>query len=520
MNYLPQEKAKEHCLKLMELLDIKKNIDFETESPSSFFSTEHLFNEKGQMFGILVCQNNKGGEVILKAFSGQYKSQWTVKGWVPPLLDEEKFYSITKESDFLIHSLTNKINELELKEKSVENEKEILQLKKTRREMSRKSMEDIFELYKVHSVQPADKGKTYTFQNIFNLKKGTSRPNHHNKKKSKEQSNMPPTGCGECCAPKLLDYAALHNLRPVSLAEFYYGKENASQSRFHKKFYPPCSQKCQPLMKWLLGLDIIYSDQHIVIVNKKSGMLSVPGKGKDKEDCVVSRIKFLFKDCIEQPSVHRLDMDTSGLLILALDKESHKKLSEDFLNKKITKKYIALLEGKINLPKEETIKSLNEQIKKRNIEEEKEKLKNMNTSYRPQINTLLCQNTVTKFSQEKEAIEGIISLPFRLDIDNRPKQIFDSLYGKMGTTIWSLIKKINIDGKEKYLLKLEPLTGRTHQLRLACSSKYGLGCPIEGDNLYSNRTPLTRLFLHAYEIKFTHPVTKKEMLFSLPPDFI
>ncbi len=208
-------------------------------------------------------------------------------------------------------------------------------------------------------------------------------------------------------------------------------------------------------------LTIIHRDKHFVVVEKPSGLLSVPGRGPDMQDCIVNRLKAVIPNCLEQPSVHRLDMDTSGLLVLALTKEVHRNISIQFQNRTVEKKYYALLDGPI----------------------------------------------------EQES--GIIELPFRLDPDNRPYQVYDTVHGKMGTSHW---RKVAIeDGKTR--IDFKPITGRTHQLRLHASHEKGLGVPIIGDRLYGTGTVPGQLKLHAYYLSFDHPTTGKRLTFSSPCPF-
>ncbi len=488
----PEEKARFYCIELMKKLDEEKRIDFETaeENKNPKFSTDFICSKDslGQMFGVCVCLDENNSEIILKAFSGQYNSIWNVPGWVPPLLDTQAFYEMTKDSDLLIHQLTDKIalisKEIENLEKIYETTKpshiQILQLKelrrtksamqKQRKTLSQNSMTEIFSLYKFFC---ADK-KVRTFKDIF------------------EENIQPPTGCGECCAPKLLSFAFEHNLTPISLAEFYYGTEPVSGKKIHKNFYSPCDEKCGPLLPHMLGLEILYQDESIAVINKQSGLLSIPGKGEDKTDSVTTRLKILFPQCIEQPSVHRLDMDTSGLLVLALDKESHRKLSMQFMNGEVYKKYIAFLSSK------------------------------------PQFGKGCTLNDGTSLS-------GKIKLPFRLDVENRPHQIYDEEFGKWGITnfefldkeegknllpIFKLTKKQlkNLEENYEFIpVSFEPETGRTHQLRLHSSCVHGLNAPIIGDNLYGTQSENERLMLHAAELAFIHPKTGEKMYFKTTP---
>ena len=211
----------------------------------------------------------------------------------------------------------------------------------------------------------------------------------------------------------------------------------------------------------MFEIDIIYQDSSIVVVNKPGGLLSVPGRGPDKQDCLVNRIKEIFPECIPQPSVHRLDMDTSGLMVLALTADAHKNLSIQFQDRVVKKQYVAVLEGI--------------------IENEK----------------------------------GEINLPFRLDVANRPYQIYDPVQGKMGTTLW---KKIEVVNNQTRIL-FTPLTGRTHQLRLHASHPKGLGCPIVGDRLYGHGKSGDPLLLHATCLSFQHPDNNKTLYFDSPSWF-
>lgn len=203
-------------------------------------------------------------------------------------------------------------------------------------------------------------------------------------------------------------------------------------------------------------MKVVYSDEVIVVTDKVSGFLAVPGKGDHNLDSVSWRVRNLFDGCIEQPSVHRLDMDTSGLMVLARTKEAHRHLSIQFQNREPEKLYEALLEGLLN----------------------------------------------------KES--GVIELPFRLDVDNRPHQIFDPEHGKMGTTHW---RKLGEEG-EFTRVEFKPITGRTHQLRVHSAHSLGLGIPIVGDPLYGNGDEPGKLKLHAKKLGFTHPVSGERMTFE------
>ena len=432
-NPFPSRQAETYCRALQDDLDTFGCLDFESDRK---VSTEYLFGPaRGQMFGILVCQDAKGDEVILKAFSGQYDGKWVIPGWVPPVCEVVQFTDIVTKYDSLIHALTHEI--------SAKPKDEDLFLQEKRKNLSQACLREIYDSYRFSCID----GSILTLEEVFAEK-------------------LPPTGTGDCCAPKLLHYAFSHQLQPVSMAEFYYGKENRSRTKIHKQFYGPCDDKCKPLLKHMLGLDIVYCDETLLVVNKKEGMLSVPGRGEDMQDCVETRLKRLFPTCINQPAVHRLDMDTSGLLVLCLEARAHRNLSIQFMDGKVEKQYIALLEGLIRTQ------------------------------------------------------SGIIELPFRLDPENRPYQIYDEIQGKWGITQW---EKLDVEYfQDKRLatrILFSPKTGRTHQLRVHSAHEKGLGHPIIGDRLYGKREQGQRMLLHAYRISFVHPVTQEPLCFECEPEF-
>ena len=373
---------------------------------------------EAKMLGILACDDAEGNRVVLKAFSGQVCGQWVIPGWCEPAFSVSDYSAILEETDRQV--------------------KELARQGRDSRGVSAEAMRRLFGLYRIHCID----GSVKTYSEIFG-------------------DTLPPSGTGDCAAIKLLNCAFKNHLKPVSMAEFYYGGHNPSASKEPCQFYPPCEEKCRPLLKEMLGLDILYLDQEIVVVNKPAGLLSVPGRGDDKQDCVVSRVKRLFPDCIDNPSVHRLDMDTSGILVLALTKESQRFLSMEFESRNVHKKYTALLDGIL------------------------------------------------------KSEGGALALPFRLDPENRPYQVYDSGRGRMCITLW---KRLSVyDGKT--LVEFTPLTGRTHQLRVSAASTKGLGVPIVGDRLYGTRKEGQRLMLHAGYISFTHPWSKERIEFTVDAPF-
>lgn len=285
----------------------------------------------------------------------------------------------------------------------------------------------------------------------------------------------PPAGSGECSAPKLLQHAFLNDLTPVCMAEFWWGISPNTAIRKHKNFYPACQGRCKPILTHMLQgikmddnlllenlaekqtLEIIYEDDVLLVVNKPTEFLSVPGK--DISDSVYTRIKEKYPHATGPLIVHRLDMSTSGILLLTKTKEANKTLQSQFINRTVKKRYVALLDG--------------------NLTEE----------------------------------SGKIKLPLRVDLDDRPKQLVDFVHGKNAETDWKVIKKEN--GRTK--VYFYPITGRTHQLRVHAAHKNGLNTPIVGDDLYGKKE--NRLHLHAEFIEFSHPTSFKRMSFTVAPDF-
>lgn len=289
---------------------------------------------------------------------------------------------------------------------------------------------------------------------------------------------VPPAGTGECAAPKLLQYAYQHHLKPIAMAEFWWGRSPKAEVRRHGYYYPACKGKCEPILGHMLQgltvdhnplledthrntpLGIVYEDDSLLVINKPAGMLSVTGKGD--VDSVYDRIRKLYPDATGPLVVHRLDMATSGLLLLAKTKEVHQNLQAQFRDRKIKKCYIALLDG--------------------NVKQE----------------------------------EGVIDLPLRPDPLDRPRQVVDYEHGKPAVTYYRVLEHSD----ERTLVAFYPHTGRTHQIRVHAAHPSGLGCPIVGDGLYGKKSD--RLYLHAQSIEFTHPVTgktvrlEKEAGFHLP----
>lgn len=453
-------KANSYCLKLISALN-NGNVFFKQITKES-----DSRKNQGVMIGCLVCRDKNGNEKILYALSGISKELSLVSSFlqedfvfVPPIVDAKKINEALFKNDDLIHELTDKINELK-KSKIPNDEKSNATLKElveNRRKLTDESLLNVFSLYEFTRFD----GKNISLNQII----------------QKHGNKLPPTGTGDCCAPKLLSYAFKNELIPLSMDEIYFGPDTSTKKNGNS--YAPCDERCGFILPEILGLEIIYRDENIIVVNKQSGLLSVPGRGEDKQDCIVSRVKRLFPDCINQPSVHRLDMETSGAMVLAFTEQAHKELNRAFENRLVQKKYEAYLDG-------------------------------------------ILEKSDGMLSPKKGEKSGEIKLKFRLDVDNRPHQIYDEVYGKEGITLWQncgvVIYKNPCTNQSKKVTKViyTPLTGRTHQLRLVSSDIHGFNLPIIGDTLYGHCDKGQRLMLHAFYLSFNHPITGELMEFTVP----
>ncbi len=292
-------------------------------------------------------------------------------------------------------------------------------------------------------------------------------------------SRLPPSGAGECAAPKLLYYALINSLTPIALGEFWYGNSLCGEVRHHAHFYGACRSRCYPILSFMLQgievadiesdlvrkaedpLTVIFEDDHLILFNKPAGMLSVPGRSAATS--VKSIVEERYPEATGALMVHRLDQDTSGVLVVAKSAEVHKSLQRQFGERQLSKRYIAVVEGVI------------------------------------------------------EADRGEIKLPLRPNIDDRPRQMVDFKYGKSSHTSYEVIER-----DENFTrLALYPHTGRTHQLRLHTAHIDGLNTPIRGDRLYGREAEdsTLRLHLHAQQITFTHPISGKRVTFEAEVPF-
>lgn len=328
-------------------------------------------------------------------------------------------------------------------------EEHINTLKKQRHDMSDALQQWLFSQYRMLNARGEERDLCDIFRDTV----------HH----------TPPAGAGDCCAPKLLQYAYSNNLHPVCMAEFWWGGTPRTEIRRHLHYYPACRGKCLPILTHMMqGLDvddnplatdngkqmeIIYEDEWLAVTVKPEGMLSVPGK--EERSSVAELMRRHWGKEGEALVAHRLDMDTSGLLLVARNAEIYTLLQRQFAQREVQKEYTALLDGVPRRPR-----------------------------------------------------HGTINLPLCPDIMDRPRQTVSHEHGKEAVTDYDIIAT---DG-QRTLVKLTPHTGRTHQLRVHCAHNEGLDCPIHGDALYGQRAE--RLCLHAARITFTHPVTGKRMTFE------
>lgn len=493
----------------------------------------------GKMFGVLVVKNQQNEIGYITAVSGKLAEKNIHKKFVPPVYDmltensyflqEEKVLNkintelenLENNSEFKILKAQYKLEKnkatLDIQEKK-EAKKEAKKDRNSRRikakielsqeayttfeeTLSKESMKAKYLLNNVnryweHILKPL-KEKIFVYTNQIEILKKQRKTKSIalqqylfeqyqflNLKKevknlidlfSETSEQNIPAGAGECAAPKLLQYAFSHNLKPIAMAEFWWGKSPNKEIRKHGYFYPACQGKCKPILTHMLNgidmdtnpmlqnpaigkeLEIIFEDENLIVVYKPEEFLSVPGI--HIQDSVYTRIKQLVKDISGPIIVHRLDMSTSGLLVLAKNKKVHKKIQSQFINKTVQKRYTALLDG----------------IVKDN--------------------------------------SGTINLPLRVDLDDRPRQLVCYEHGKPSETNWKVIERKN--GKTK--IHFYPITGRTHQLRVHASHNLGLNIPIIGDDLYGKKSK--RLYLHADTLEFMHPITKQKMKFHKKADF-
>ena len=420
----------------------------------------------GKMFGVLVVASPDGTLGYLRGFSGMIGGRWGIEGWAPAAFDnaarevvwgpgEAEMLDFTAQRDTLRATMPADVQSVEAKRIA----KAIRTLDATRTARSRVLMAQIQACYRFANAR----GDVRALRDIF-------------------APAEPPAGAGDCAAPKLLAQAYALGVTPLALAEFWWGAASATGDRREGVFYAACRGKCLPILTHMLeGLPAdppplygaaaiepaepraVYEDEYLLVVNKPSGLLTVPGRSASLQDCVVSRLRERYPDATGPLVVHRLDMDTSGLLLVAKSLDVAKALQRLFAMRDIEKHYVAVLDGPV------------------------------------------------------KGEHGHITLPLRVDIDDRPRNIVDPVHGKPAHTEWQVVSR---DGG-RTRVRFTPHTGRSHQLRVHAAHPEGLDAPILGDRLYGRTPPEDdeRLLLHAERLAFVHPVTGATVVAERPAPF-
>ena len=448
-------------------------------------------------------------------------------------LSEEEQAEMIRESQFMKAELRRRRKAMEQAESTLNTQHStfLKSLQRKRKQMSDELQRWLFAAYRMLNA----KGEERDLIDIF-----------------REYTHaMPPAGAGDCCAPKLLQYAYLHHLRPVCMAEFWWGESPASEIRHHLHYYPACRSKCLPILTHMLkGLDVapnplaqkrhtaeprvLYADEYIMVVDKPAGMLSVPGKAESVrsefsdsanisvEEYFANNSKLKIQNSKFLKAVHRLDMDTSGLLVLARTEEAYVELQRQFASRETVKRYEAVLSG---VPKH-IVGGYG--IPAVAIANSCSHLYFYGQGLRQECRSLLrLEPFAIQFAKYSS---GCISLPLIADINDRPRQRVDMEHGKPALTLYNIVEVRAADAntavayttkkvdKGRTLIHLYPKTGRTHQLRVHCAHPLGLACPILGDPLYGTERA-DRMYLHAAELTFRHPVTGETMHFLSPSGF-
>lgn len=415
--------------------------------------------DRGKMFGVLVVESTSSasraeGEsyYFLAAYSGLLEGRNDWPYFVPPVYDAQQPDGYFKTKEREISQIV----------RHQDNSPSTLHPSPSTKQPSTKQLSQELQMWLFHQ---------YRLLNAYGKEKDLVEiwQNYYNRPKLRRKFPLPPGGTGDCCAPKLLQYAYRHGLKPVCMAEFWWGATTKTELRQHLNYYPACRGKCKPILTWMLqglkvdpdpeslgfahlDIPVVYEDEWLLVVNKPSGLMSVPGR--IEQYSVETVMQQRYPGCV---IAHRLDMGTSGLLMVAKSLEVYRPLQEQFVKHQVRKKYLAVLEPFPSPPSK----------------------------------------------------SGTISLPLRPDPMNRPRQVVDMEHGKRAVTDYEFVSPT--------VIALYPQTGRTHQLRIHCAHPDGLGRPIVGDELYGTKGE--RLMLHAAEIWFTHPVTGEPMHLVSPPPF-
>jgi tRNA pseudouridine32 synthase / 23S rRNA pseudouridine746 synthase len=450
---------------------------------------------EGKMFGVLVVE---GG--YLAAFSGMLDGRWDVPGFVPPAFDasaRDAFWPAGERElaaiDGQIAALDGPRAEARAAIAREEADLEVLRARHRDRREQRRIARAGGDSHELDQQSRGDTAERRRFDaehkpirdalaarareldrehaRLVALRAQTSRgylvrlqDTYAFPLRSLFAPAEPPGGAGDCAAPKLIAYALRHGLVPVALAEFWWGPAPATGDRAHGRFYPACRGKCLPILTHLLAdlaepppvledptavLRVVWQDAHLIVAAKPVGLLSAPGR--TTKDSVETRLA--------ARAVHRLDLDTSGLLVLAKDPATLAAMHRQFERREVTKRYVALVDGEVR------------------------------------------------------GDAGVIDLPLRLDVDDRPRQVVDPVHGKLAITEWQVLAR----ERGRTRVDLVPRTGRTHQLRVHAAHPRGLATPIVGDRLYGHAD--SRLYLHAEALTFVHPHTGARVELAEPAAF-
>lgn len=428
------------------------------------YHTPEMYPKEGKMFGVLVVEH-EGQRYYLRAFSGIYNGTYHHDGYVPPIYDLQNPEGYFQQEEQRIGDLSRQLNE-------ATDDAQRTQLKALRKDASHALQMWTFRQYRMHNALGGtadlidifkDHKTPFTEEDYIDYKEGRLN------EKPKARLGIPPGGAGECCAPKLLQYAYLHGLKPLCIEEFWVGPSQGNDMRIEGHFYPACQHKCVPILTYMMqGLNVeenplfargkalleqvhtLYEDDDIMVVAKPSGLLSVPSRNHG-EVSLQEHLSALNPDI---RLAHRLDQDTSGILLASKNLNAFKKLQQQFYQHDIKKTYVAILDAPL--------------------------------------------------AGISKPTSGTISLPLSRNPFDSPRQVVSQRYGKPAITRYQFVDENRVE--------LFPQTGRTHQLRIHCAHPDGLGRPIKGDILYG--TASDRLYLHAESITFQHPTTGEWMTFT------
>lgn len=471
------------------------------------YNTPEMVPTEGKMFGILIVEH-KGKRYYLRAFSGIYNGSYHHKGFVPPIVDLQDPKGHFRKKELEIVEMTQRISDLKgylpkgmpteamMPEKIKHANEEIARLKAQRKEMSQDLQMWTFHQFRLRNAEGAeadlidifkDYKSPFPEEEYIAYKEGRITVKPHGK------YGVPPGGAGECCLPKLLQYAYLHGLKPICMEEFWIGPSKGNEMRVERSFYPACQNKCVPILTFMMkGLNVeenplferarqrldlvrtIYEDNEMMVVFKPSGLLSVPSKNRGEPSLQV----YLSMKNPNNQLMHRLDQDTSGLMLVAKNRATALWMQRQFAQHRVKKKYVAILE---------------------------EEIPDVITSLRA-IDAQTLHSGVKPFASPTPEghPRGTINLPLSRNPFDAPRQVVDHRFGKPAFTYYEFTSPNRIE--------LYPHSGRTHQLRVHCAHPEGLNRPIKGDILYG--TEADRLYLHAESITFQHPVTLEWMTFT------